>query len=88
MSVEEKQNQLRAEGFTHTYVWQDGPGVHYPDHTHATATAHIILEGEMTVTSVGRTQTYKPGERFDVPGHTVHSAKMGPQGCRYLIGEK
>ncbi len=88
MSVEEEQNQLRAEGYTHTYVWQDGPGVYYPDHTHPNSTAHIILEGEMTVTSQGKTQTYKPGERFDVPAHTVHSAKMGPQGCRYLIGEK
>ena len=88
MNPADLERQLRADGFTHTYVWEDGPGVSYPDHTHPTETAHIILEGEMTVTCVGRTQTYKPGERFDVPVHTVHSAKMGPEGCRYLIGEK
>ena len=28
------------------------------------------------------------GERCDVPAGAVHSARMGPQGCRYLIGEK
>lgn len=88
MNPTEPEKQLRAEGFTHTYVWEDGPGVFYPDHTHPNATAHIILEGEMTVTSQGKTQTCKSGERFDVPAHTVHSAKMGPRGCRYLIGEK
>jgi mannose-6-phosphate isomerase-like protein (cupin superfamily) len=82
------EKQLLAEGFAHTYVWQDGPGVYYPDHTHAVVTAHIILEGEMTVTSQGKTETYRAGDRFDVPTNTVHSARMGPKGCRYLIGEK
>jgi len=50
--------------------------------------AHIILEGEMTVTVKGETRTCKAGERFDVDPQTVHSARMGPKGCRYLIGEK
>ena len=42
--------QLESEGFSHTYVWQDGPNAHYPDHTHAGLTAHIIVDGEMTLT--------------------------------------
>lgn len=88
MNPIELEKQLSAEGFTHTYVWEDGPGVYYPDHTHPTETAHIVIHGEMTITCNGGTKTYKPGERFDVPAHTVHSAKMGPKGCRYLIGEK
>jgi len=79
---------LRSEGFTHTYIWEDGPNVYYPDHTHATVTAHMILEGEMTVTSQGKTETYRVGDPFDVPAHAVHSAQMGSKGCRYLIGEK
>ena len=33
--------QLKFEGFSQTYVWQDGPGTFYPDHTHAVGTAHI-----------------------------------------------
>ncbi|MFB3921417.1 MAG: cupin domain-containing protein [Terriglobia bacterium] len=86
--MKDLERQLRTEGFTHTYAWEDGPGVFYPDHTHPNETAHVILEGEMTVTSQGKTRTYKPGERFDVPAQTVHSARMGPKGCRYLIGEK
>ena len=87
MTVRDLESALRAEGFGHTYVWEDGPGAFYPEHAHPTVTAHIVLDGEVTVTSEGKTQTYRAGERFDVPAETVHSARMGPKGCRYLIGE-
>lgn len=88
MNIQDLERSLRAEGFGHTYVWQDGPGVYYPEHTHTDVTAHIVLEGEVTVSSEGKTRTYQAGERFDVPAQTMHSAKMGPKGCRYIIGEK
>ena len=80
--------QLREEGFAHTYVWQDGPNARYPDHTHAEETAHIVLNGEMTLTAGGETQTYRASDRCDVPAGAVHSAQIGAQGCRYLIGER
>jgi mannose-6-phosphate isomerase-like protein (cupin superfamily) len=82
------ERQLRGEGFLRTYVWQDGSNVFYADHAHPSETAHIILDGEMTLTQGGSTQTYAAGERCDVPAGTVHSARTGPHGCRYLIGEK
>ena len=82
------ERQLHVEGFFHTYVWQDGPNAFYPDHTHNVETAHIILDGEMTLTMGGDTRTFGAGERCDVPAGAVHSAKMGSNGCQYLIGEK
>ncbi len=82
------ENKLRQEGFSNFFVWRDDPNAYYPDHTHLTATAHAILEGEMTLTSNGKTQTFKAGDRCDVPAHTIHSARIGPHGCQYLIGEK
>jgi mannose-6-phosphate isomerase-like protein (cupin superfamily) len=90
MTADQKslERQLHEEGFLHTYVWQDGPNAFYPDHTHATETAHIILSGEMTLAQGGETHVYGVGERCDVPAGAVHSAKMGPSGCQYLIGEK
>jgi len=45
MDVETLERKLRAEGFRRTFVWQDGPGTHYPDHKHPGETAHIVLEG-------------------------------------------
>jgi len=88
LSESELRKQLAAEGFAHTYVWQDGPRALYPDHTHPGLTAHIILDGEMTLTSGGKSETYRVGDRCDVPAGAVHSAQMGPLGCRYLVGEK
>ena len=88
MDVRALESQLRSEGFSRTFVWQDGPHAFYPDHTHAGLTAHILLDGEMAVTMNGAAQTYRAGDRFDVPAGAVHSARMGPQGCRYLVGEK
>jgi len=90
MSVDLKllERQLHGEGFLHTYEWQDGPDAFYPDHTHGGETAHIILDGEMTLTQGGSSLTYRAGQQCDVPAEAVHSARMGSSGCRYLIGEK
>ena len=79
---------LRQEGFRHTFVWQDGPNSFYPDHQHGQETAHVILSGEMTLMLDGQAITYRAGDRCDVPAGATHSARMGPQGCRYLIGER
>lgn len=86
--MDELARTLKQEGFRQTYVWEDAPNVSYPNHTHATETAHIILSGEMTLTMAGESRTYRTGERCDVPAGAVHSARMGPGGCRYLIGER
>jgi mannose-6-phosphate isomerase-like protein (cupin superfamily) len=51
-------------------------------------TAHVILRGEMTLTMVGKSQTFRAGDRCDVPAGAIHSARMGENGCRYLIGER
>jgi hypothetical protein len=80
MDERELASQLKQEGFAHTYVWQDGPDAFYPEHTHETETAHIILSGEMTLTMSGRTETYRAGGRCDVPARAVHAAKMGATG--------
>jgi quercetin dioxygenase-like cupin family protein len=88
--IDEKgfREQLRRQGFSRVYVWQDGAGAFYPDHTHDGLTAHMILDGEMTLTMRGESKTYRTGDRCDVPADALHAARMGPEGCRYMIGEK
>lgn len=88
MNAREWEKQLCAEGFTHVFTWRDGPNAYYPDHMHTNLTAHIILDGQMTLASQGETRTYRAGDRCDVPAETVHSARMGPDGCKYMVGEK
>ena len=88
MTEKELEAQLISEGFSGIFVHRDSPNAFYPDHTHTGITAHIVLEGDITVTSEGLTNNYKAGDRFDVPAGEVHSASIGQNGCRYMIGEK
>ena len=88
MPQEQFARTFPQEGFSNTYVWQHRANAFYPDHKHATDTAHIALQGEMTLTLAGASRTYRAGERCDVSARAVHFARMGPGSCRYLIGER
>ncbi len=59
----------------------------YPPHTHARIVAHVILEGDMVLTVGGDSVTLSPGDRMDIPANVTHTARIGPYGCTYLIGE-
>lgn len=88
MTEEESVKKLKEEGFINMYIWHDDPGVVYPDHAHPFVAAHVILNGEMTIACEGKFIKVKKGERYDVPKNTVHSAKVGTEGCTYIVGEK
>lgn len=88
LTEQELEAQLISDGFSGIFIHRDSPNAFYPNHTHCGITAHIVLEGEITVTSEGKTLTYRTGDRFDVPAGEIHSAEIGPAGCRYMIGEK
>ena len=45
--------ELTREGFSDIFVWEDGPNVDYPEHTHRAETAHIILSGEIQLNAPG-----------------------------------
>jgi len=81
-------SQLQGEGFSHTYVWADGPNTKYPDHAHISETAHVILSGEMTLTINGEPHLYRAGDRCDVPAGVPHSAVMGRLGGRCIVDKR
>jgi hypothetical protein len=45
VNIKELEETLHKEGFKNTFVWTDRGGVYYPEHTHPTVTAHIIIDG-------------------------------------------
>lgn len=79
---------LMKEGFKRVYVWEDYPGSYYPDHSHDFYSAHIVLEGEIKIKTSDGEFVFRRGDRFDVEKGEIHSAKIGPEGCRYIVGEK
>lgn len=86
MTHEEWQQKLETEGYQQIYVHTDPPHFEYPEHEHPVRTAHIILAGGMTIWEEGRQVDLKMGDRYDVVANALHEAKMGPEGCTYMIG--
>lgn len=87
MNQEEWISSLKKEGFENVYVIKDDPNFEYSTHTHEKACVHIILAGSMGLQSNDGLKELSQGERINIPAGTTHSAKMGPQGCKYIVAE-
>ncbi len=86
MREQEYMAQLRKEGFD-VYVWEDAPLTHYGEHTHPEDEVRWVVRGSLTIGFPGGgSQTLGPGDRLDVPAGTVHWARVGPGGVRYVCG--
>ena len=86
MTMQQWEEQLKTDGFNQVTEHKDPPGYEYPDHSHPVDTAHVVLKGSMRVWFDGREHIVKDGGRLDVGKHTIHKAKIGPDGCTFLIG--
>jgi quercetin dioxygenase-like cupin family protein len=87
MNAESLKEGLRSEGFTRVYEWYDAPGVEYPAHAHKDRVSMYILSGGLTFWFGSEEKVFKAGERFDVPIGKEHTAKVGSEGCTYVVGE-
>jgi len=64
----------------------DAPGHYYPPHSHGCHEIIVGLAGEIVFRAEGRELAIGPGEVLYLPQGTVHEARVGPEGCEYLIG--
>lgn len=78
---------LEKEGFISVYECSDAPSLVYAEHQHDEKVALIVTEGTLLVKMSGQTKELLPGDRIDIPAHTLHSGVVGPQGCQYVVGE-
>lgn len=85
---EEWERQLNEEGYSNIRVYRDAPNAFYLDHVHSDRTVHVVLEGSMEFTLRGKPTAYKVGDRFEIPAGRSHSAKIGPEGCVWMYGDK
>ena len=77
---------LLEDGFRQQWVHRDLAGYFYAAHEHPVDTAHVVLQGSMTIVVEGKENEVSSGERFDVAKNVVHQATIGPRGCVFLIG--
>jgi quercetin dioxygenase-like cupin family protein len=79
--------RLHAEGFE-VLRWQDRPGVAYEPHAHDHDESLWVTEGEITFGVAGSEYRLGAGDRLMLPAGTVHTARVGPTGAAYLIGQR
>ncbi|CAG8238860.1 unnamed protein product [Penicillium salamii] len=84
---------------TSSAVWglTSRSNAHYSPHTHTGLTTHLIRRGSLTITypednaklhsGQVKKETFRVGERVDVPAGKVHEVWIGDEGCEYVIGE-
>lgn len=79
--------RLEREGFS-VWRWRDSPGADYSPHEHDHDESLWIVEGQIAFGVGERSYALESGDRLMLPKGTVHTAKAGPNGATYLIGEK
>lgn len=79
--------RLEEEGYS-IFCWEDRPGADYQPHSHDHDESLWMIDGEMTFGAAGRRFRLAPGDRLMLPKGTVHTAVAGPEGAKYLIGQK
>lgn len=87
MDVSQLKSLLEKEGFPIIYEWEDKPNTKYLEHFHKGKVSFYVLKGSVTFYG-GINQVVSAGERIDVPIGIKHSAIVGSDGCKYLVGQE
>jgi quercetin dioxygenase-like cupin family protein len=78
---------LEAEGFE-VRIWRDPADRSYAPHRHPHDESLWVVRGRIALQVEGREVLLGPGDRVELPGGILHTARCGPDGAVYLIGQK
>jgi quercetin dioxygenase-like cupin family protein len=90
MAGEDLMTRLRGEA-TGCYSWSNGPGDRYPPHSHPYEKVLYCVEGSITFVLAAQGAKrieLKAGDRMVLPAGTIHSAVVGPAGCKCIEGNR
>lgn len=81
------EKDIKKAGFDPILI-HDSSGFVYAPHSHPEIKLLAILEGEMKVKVANQKFQCTPGDKLIIPPNTVHSAIVGPLGCKFYWSEK
>jgi len=88
-SLDEMRETLKDEGYEGIHTFRDAPGTQYAHHEHDFIEVRWIYRGEITFGIGEKKITLEPGDRVDIPAHTLHKARMHPdKGAAYICASK
>jgi quercetin dioxygenase-like cupin family protein len=88
MNQTEWEERLQQEGYNALTSMSFEAHAEIKEHSHFADTVQVILEGELTLFENNEVLIYAAGDRFLIPSRTTHHARVGSQGCQFLMGWK
>jgi tellurite resistance-related uncharacterized protein len=92
MNEEEITAQLISEGYDPVWVYEAEPSEIDEEHDHDFDTKLVILKGDIQIITVMNgvitNMKYTQGQSVEILRKVKHSAKVGSDGCRYVVAEK
>ena len=82
-----KQRMIK-EGFSIINVYDDVANEVFPDHQHPGDQLLVVIRGSISIEMDGKISVLKAGDEMFFPANIIHSAKIDPEGCLYIDGEK
>ena len=87
-TLDELKAMLRKEGLQ-CELYSDPPGMKYGRHKHDFNDFVVIVSGKMKLGADSGVWVMKPGDRVDLPAHTMHWAEVvGKEEVKYLSAAK
>ena len=87
MDQQSFESTLKSEGYEVATNTTPGAKVN-PEHSHPFDVKAMVLQGAMSLTREGKTETYKAGETFAMPRGCLHYESYGPERAVVLVGRK
>jgi quercetin dioxygenase-like cupin family protein len=88
MTALEFEAQLQAEKFDEITRVDKPVGYQMGEHQHPFEACALILKGDITLQVDAVSSTYREGDIFRLPAHTLHCESAIAHGVTYLAGRK
>ena len=87
MNVEQFTQELTRDGFEAATRSME-PNLVNTTHAHPFEVRALMLAGELTLRSEGKTQVCRVGDVFTMQAGCAHDEHFGPEGATYLAGRR
>ena len=88
MDKTEFEASLKRDGYLHIETKTVPGNTTTKPHAHDFSVRALVLAGDVTLTSEGRSRTFRAGEIFEMAAGCVHNEQYGPAGATSLVGRK
>jgi len=87
MNRETFEAELKRDGYEIMTNTTAGAKVN-PEHSHPFDVRAMVMDGALSLTREGKTETYRSGQVFSMPRGCLHYESYGADGAVVLLGRK